>query len=40
MLKETFIKLLQNYTDNNNLIKELWFEIKKNIQTKNDTITL
>lgn len=29
MLKETFIELLTNYTDNSSLIKELWIEIEK-----------
>jgi len=30
MLKETFINLLTDYTDNNDLINELWFEIEQN----------
>lgn len=30
MLKETFFKLLENYTDDKNLINELWFEITQN----------
>lgn len=30
MLKETFIKLLANYTDNESLRNELWTEIEKN----------
>lgn len=34
MLKETFIELLTNYTDNNGLIKELWTEIEKNYTNK------
>jgi predicted metal-dependent HD superfamily phosphohydrolase len=34
MLKETFIKLLKNYTDNDRLINELWAEIEKNYSNK------
>ncbi|MCB9034726.1 MAG: hypothetical protein H6553_12870 [Chitinophagales bacterium] len=34
MLKETFIELLTNYTDNNSLINELWTEVEKNYSNK------
>ena len=34
MLKETFIGLLKNYTDNKRLIEELWTEIEKNYSSK------
>lgn len=34
MLKETFIALLNNYSDNNNLNNELWAEIEKNYSNK------
>lgn len=34
MLKETFIELLTNYTDNESLKKELWTEIEKNYSSK------
>lgn len=34
MLKQTFIQLLKNYTDNNRLIEELWTEIEKNYSGK------
>ena len=34
MLKETFIELLINYTDNDCLINELWSEIEKNYSSK------
>ena len=34
MLKETFIGLLTNYTDNDRLINELWAEIEKNYSSK------
>lgn len=34
MLKETFIGLLSNYTDNNSLTNELWTEIEKNYTSK------
>lgn len=34
MLKETFIELLTNYTDNSSLINELWTEIEKNYLNK------
>lgn len=34
MLKETFIELLTNYSDNNGLIKELWNEIEKSYSNK------
>lgn len=34
MLKETFIELLKNYTDNKRLIEELWTEIEKNYSSK------
>ncbi|WP_198659598.1 hypothetical protein, partial [Nubsella zeaxanthinifaciens] len=34
MLKETFIQLLTNYTDNNGLTNELWTEIEKNYTSK------
>ena len=34
MLKETFIGLLTNYTDNDRLTKELWTEIDKNYSSK------
>ncbi|SFO24362.1 Predicted metal-dependent phosphohydrolase, HD superfamily [Paenimyroides ummariense] len=35
MLKKTFIKLLENYTYDQNLINELWFEIKQNYSDTN-----
>lgn len=35
MLKETFIKLLENYTDNKNLVNELWYEITQNYSDTN-----
>ena len=35
MLKETFIQLLKNYTDNDSLINELWTEIEKSYTSKN-----
>jgi predicted metal-dependent HD superfamily phosphohydrolase len=35
VLKETFIGLLKNYTDNDCLINELWAEIEKNYSSKN-----
>ena len=34
MLKETFIELLTNYTDNESLKNELWTEIDKNYSSK------
>lgn len=34
MLKETFIGLLTNYTDNGRLTNELWMEIEKNYSSK------
>lgn len=34
MLKETFIELLTNYTDNDRLKNELWAEIEKNYASK------
>lgn len=34
MIKETFIKLLTNYTDSDSLINELWTEIEKNYSDK------
>ena len=34
MLKETFIELLKNYTDDNRLINVLWTEIEKNHSSK------
>lgn len=34
MLKETFIELLTNYTDNNSLMDKLWGEIEKNYSSK------
>ncbi len=34
MLKETFIELLSNYTDNESLKSELWNEIEKNYSSK------
>lgn len=34
MLKETFIELLTNYTDNDLLTNELWTEIEKNYSSK------
>ena len=34
MLKETFIGLLTNYTDNERLTNELWMEIDKNYSSK------
>lgn len=34
MLKQTFIKLLTNYTDNDSLTNELWTEIDKNYSSK------
>ena len=34
MLKETFIGLLTNYTDNDSLTNELWTEIEKNYTSK------
>jgi predicted metal-dependent HD superfamily phosphohydrolase len=34
MLKETFIELLTNYTDNNSLTNELWTEIEKSYSNK------
>ena len=34
MLKETFIQLLKNYTDDNRLINVLWTEIEKNHSSK------
>jgi len=34
MLKETYIKLLKNYTDDNCLIEELWTEIEQNYYDK------
>lgn len=34
MLKETFIGLLTNYTDNKSLINELWIEIEKYYSSK------
>jgi predicted metal-dependent HD superfamily phosphohydrolase len=34
VLKETFIQLLTNYTDNNGLTNELWTEIEKNYTSK------
>lgn len=34
MLKETFIELLTNYTDNESLKNELWIEIDKNYSSK------
>lgn len=34
VLKETFIGLLTNYTDNNSLINELWIEIEHNYSSK------
>lgn len=34
MLKETFIRLLSNYSDNDRLIIELWTEIEKNYSSK------
>ncbi len=34
MLKETFIGLLKNYTDNDRLTNELWTEIEKNYSSK------
>lgn len=34
MLKETFIRLLTNYTDNDRLTNELWTEIEKNYSSK------
>lgn len=34
MLKETFIGLLTNYTDNDRLTNELWTEIEKNYSSK------
>ena len=34
MLKETFIELLTNYTDSDNLTDELWTEIEKNYTNK------
>ena len=35
MLKETFIKLLENYTDDKNLVNELWSEITQNYSDTN-----
>lgn len=35
MLKETFIKLLENYTDDKNLVNELWYEITQNYSDTN-----
>jgi len=35
VLKETFIQLLKNYTDNDSLINELWTEIEKSYSSKN-----
>jgi predicted metal-dependent HD superfamily phosphohydrolase len=34
MLKEIFVELVTNYTDNNELISELWTEIEKNYSSK------
>lgn len=34
MLKETFIGLLTNYTDNNSFTNELWTEVEKNYSSK------
>lgn len=34
MLKNTFIKLLKNYTDDSNLTNELWAEIEENYSSK------
>ena len=34
VLKETFIELLKNYTDNDRLTNELWTEIEKNYSSK------
>lgn len=34
MLKQTFIGLLKNYTDNDRLANELWTEIEKNYSSK------
>jgi predicted metal-dependent HD superfamily phosphohydrolase len=34
VLKETFIELLKNYTDNNGMTNELWTEIEKNYSSK------
>ena len=34
VLKETFIELLTNYTDNDRLTNELWTEIEKNYSSK------
>ena len=34
MLKKTFIELLTIYTDNKNLVNELWTEIEKNYSEK------
>jgi predicted metal-dependent HD superfamily phosphohydrolase len=34
VLKETFIELLTNYTDNDRLTNELWAEIEKNYSSK------
>lgn len=34
MLKKTFIELLENYTDDKNLIEELWNEIEANYSGK------
>lgn len=34
MLKETFIELLTNYTDNSRLINELWIEVEENYSNK------
>ena len=34
MLKDTFIDLLTNYTDNDLLINELWTEVEKNYTSK------
>jgi predicted metal-dependent HD superfamily phosphohydrolase len=35
MLKETFIELLSNYTENKLLTNELWFEIEQNYSSNN-----
>lgn len=34
MLKDTFIRLLRNYSDNDRLTNELWTEIEKNYSSK------
>lgn len=40
MLKQTFIALLTKYTNDQDLITELWAEIERNYSDKRDIIIL